>query len=127
MTTPSLGSDVDLRSALRTALTQAMRSRDRAAAAALRSAIAALDNAEAIPVGAAPATQASPIAGSAVGVGATEAERRTLTHNDQLDIVETEVQDLRNAADELIDTGHEDRAAELLHGADTLLDVLRST
>ena len=63
-------SEDDLRSGLRQQLSVALRDRDRIAVAALREAIAALDNAEAIPPAADLTAQSSEyVAGAAVGLG----------------------------------------------------------
>ena len=69
----------DLRGQLRRHLNRAMRDRDRVATAALRDAIAALDNAEAIDPGDDVTFAANEyVAGGVVGLGAAEAERRVL-------------------------------------------------
>ena len=123
MTTPPN----DLRAALRTALTRAMRDRDRLAAAALRSGLGAIDNAEAVPD--APATclpDGSHVAGAVVGLGATEAARRDLSADDVRGIVQAEVDDRRAAADEIERAGRPDRAADLRREADVLDEVLRA-
>ncbi|MFW5472970.1 hypothetical protein ACOCJ5_06660 [Knoellia sp. CPCC 206450] len=114
-----------LRTAMRSALTDAMRSRDRVAASALRSGLAALDNAEAVPVtDAVPLDGSSPIAGAAVGVGATEATRRELSARDEHALVRAEVTERRAAAAEVEAAGRADRAADLHHEADVLETVL---
>lgn len=111
---------------MRAALTDAMRSRDRLGASALRSGIAALDNAEAVPAtDAMPLDGDSPIAGAAVGVGATEAERRELTTDDEHALVRAEVTERREAAAEVEAAGRADRAVDLHHEADVLESVLR--
>jgi uncharacterized protein len=76
---PPDGADA-LRSALRGALVSAMKARDADAAAALRTAIAAIDNAQAV---AAPDDDpdhgGEHVAGARVGLGAAEAPRRGLS------------------------------------------------
>lgn len=110
---------------MRSALTDAMRSRDRLGASALRSGIAALDNAEAVPVtDAVPLDGGSPIAGAAVGLGATEAARRELSTADEHALVRGEVAERREAAAEVGAAGRADRAADLHHEADVLESVL---
>lgn len=64
---------------LRMALKAAMTERDRTAMAALRSAIAAVDNATAVDATAVQPTAAGPIAKAVAGVGASEVPRRRLT------------------------------------------------
>lgn len=66
-----------IRTSLRTALTDAMKSRDRAAVSVYRQAIAAIDNAEAVPIEDAP--RAGAVEASAVGAGAADVARRELT------------------------------------------------
>src|SRR5699024_4242196 len=75
-----------MREVLRAELKTAMRARDRVAVAALRSAIATIDNAEAVPVetplpGASAAASEDAqqhVAGAVVGVGNSEVARRDL-------------------------------------------------
>ena len=123
--------DPDLRAVMRTALKDAMRSRDRLAVSALRSGLAALDNAEAVPTddsehsaGDGRADGDSPIAGAAVGLGVTEAARRELTAEDERSLVLAEVTERRDAAAEVEAAGRHDRAADLHHEADVLEAVL---
>jgi hypothetical protein len=86
----------DLRAALRAELKQAMRERNRDEVAAYRIALAAIDNAEAVPVGS--GRHAAAIETSAVGVGAAEVTRRELSHDDVHDLVRGEIDELRGAA-----------------------------
>jgi uncharacterized protein len=113
--------DDDLRDRLRRALPAAMKARDRPAVAALRSALAAIDNAEAFdpdealaegmddvlePAGWEPADPdaddvdaANPgFAGTVAGVGATEVERRSLTPKQVEGIVRAEIETRAEAA-----------------------------
>ena len=108
-----------VRLALRQRLTTALRERDKPTAAAVRSAIAALENAEAVPTsqGAVAATSQH-IAGAAVGVGAAEAERLALDHAAESAILRAEVDSLLEAARE--------RAAEARAAADELSTVVHS-
>ena len=86
-----------LRASLRSRLTLAMRQRDREAVAVLRNAIAAIENAEAVPSphpegpGGTSATSSTLVAGAAVGVGATEAQRRVLGAAAERAVVAAEV------------------------------------
>lgn len=57
----------------------AMKDRDRVATAVLRSALAAIDNAEAVDASLAPPEQPGVIAGGVAGLGAGEVPRRTIT------------------------------------------------
>jgi len=116
----------EVRASMRTSLKEAMRGRDTLAVSALRSGLSAIDNAEAVPTE--PTSMGaddSPIAGAAVGVGATEAARRELTLDDVHALLRGEVDERREAAVEIEGAGHLDRAAGLRREADVLEAVLR--
>lgn len=99
------------RDALRSALTEARRAGDRDLAAALRTALAALDNAEAAPAAPAETSAVSThVAGGRAGLGAAEESRRELTQDEELAIVLAEVEDLRAAAAEYSAAGQDERA-----------------
>ena len=97
---------------LRAALRTAIKARDRVAVTALRSALAAIENAEAVEVtGAAQhglAIEQSP------GLGGAEVQRRTLTEADVARIVDAEIADREAAARTYVTAGHTDRADLLL-------------
>lgn len=123
--TPAARPAPNLRAAMRDALKDAMKGRDRLAVSALRSALAALDNAEAVHAEHAVCTDGdSPIAGAAVGLGATEAARRELTPEDERLLVRAEVTERREAAAEVEAAGRPDRATDLHREADVLESVL---
>jgi uncharacterized protein len=107
--------------ALRRAMTRAMKDRDRAALAAYRTALAAIDNAAAVPL--AGGHRAGAVEQSPVGVGQTDAERRSLTEQDMTEIVRAEVQDRRATADSLAVTNPA-AAQELRLEASLLADLL---
>jgi len=108
-------------------LLAARRDGDRAAAAALRTTLAALANAEAVPAdGVVGADDDAHVAGSRRGAGAAEAERRTVTEAEQQAIVRAELDDLRSAA-AAYDSLDPQRAAVARSGADTLARVLAET
>jgi uncharacterized protein len=123
---------------LRRALSDALKSRDMVAVSALRSALGAIDNATAVPAGAAvpavPAADAGPapaasassphFAGAAAGLGAAEAERRRLSDDDVSAIVRAEVAERQAAAREYERAGHVDRAERLRREADILAAAL---
>ena len=68
-----------IRDRLQTALRAALRARDKTAASALRSTLAAIDNAGTVPAGAPPGVASGPhFAGTTAGLGAGEAPRRGL-------------------------------------------------
>jgi uncharacterized protein YqeY len=85
---------------LRAGLLAAMRSRDEVATAALRSALGALGNATAVRVEGQAPTGDEHFAGSAVGVGAAEAPRRTLTPAEETAVVRAEIAERLAAASE---------------------------
>jgi uncharacterized protein len=104
----------DIRTRMRRALPAAMKARDQPAVTALRSALAAIDNAEAVDTAkATPTAEAHPagagevasgqvtgdeIVGAAVGLGAAEVERRTLTSAEMEAIVREEAAERQTAA-----------------------------
>ena len=120
---------------LQAALTGALSSRDMIAAAAIRSALAAIGNAEAVPLRStprpAPATDGSRrppigsghIADAAVGLGATEAARRQLTEADIAEIVLAEITDRRSAADQYDRLDRTERAERLRREAAILANL----
>ena len=102
-----------LRAALRSRLTRAMHERDRAAASALRAAIATLENAEAVATSGAPGpTTSRHVAGAAVGLGAAEAERRVLSDADERALLDEEIARLGEAESAFAEAGATTRAAE---------------
>lgn len=124
-----------LRSQLRSGLVAAMKQRDGSAVSALRSAIAALDNAEAIdqsdmidpvdpdrwaPVGHRGDVSSDLIAGATAGVGSTEMPRRSLNVAEVRAILQSEVTDRINAARHYTTRGRHDLAEELRSQADIL-------
>ena len=125
---------------LRAALREALKTRDVVAAFAVRSALAAIGNAEAVPAGtdggggaggadgAAPVatirTESPYVAKAATGAGATEASRRQLSPAEIRAIVGAEISERETTADQYEQAGHADRAARLRHEAGILRDVL---
>jgi hypothetical protein len=93
---------------------------------ALRSAQAAIGNAEAVAVP--PASQApggnQHFAGTVAGLGAAEARRRVLSAADAEEIIRAEVAERHGAADLYEQAGHADRATRLRREADALRMVL---
>ncbi|HEX6055586.1 MAG TPA: hypothetical protein VFY98_07230 [Intrasporangium sp.] len=116
-----------VRLALRQRLTKALRERDKPTAAAIRSAVAALENAEAVPTSQHPVTATSThVAGAAIGVGAAEAERLALDEATESAILRAEVDSLIEAAREYESLGRGERAAEARAAADELSTVVHS-
>ena len=85
--------DSPLRTRLRAALLEARRARDAETVSTLRTALAALENAEAVPVDA----RAGALEDAPTGVGAAEAERRLLTDADELAVLDEEIASLHEA------------------------------
>lgn len=106
-----------LRARMTTDLTAAMRERDRVRVAALRSLMAALDNAGAVPSDA----RAWP---PAIGLGAAEAPRRELDHRTVHAIVAEEIRTREVAAGEYRDVSRPDAAARVEAEAEALRPYL---
>ena len=110
-----------LRATLRRDLTAAMKAREPDAVAALRTVIAAIDNAEAVAAPAtAPAAASPPAAGARAGLGAAEAARKQLTGDELQAILRGQIAEYIREADRY--DGHgQDAAAERLRNQATLL------
>jgi hypothetical protein len=103
-----------LRDTLRRDLASAMKARELDAVSALRTAIAAIDNAEAVPVPeTSQATTSGHIAGARAGVGAAEAVRRDLSENQQQAILRDQVTGCTAEADRYEALGQPDAARRL--------------
>lgn len=100
-----------------------MRARDKATVNALRTTLAALDNAEAVPVDEAE-MRGLALEQSPVGVGVTEAARRELSECGVADIVRAEATERLEAAAQLTAPAHGDRVAQLRAEAAVLLRFL---
>lgn len=105
-----------LRDRLRAALRAALKTRDPSATAALRSAVSAIDNAEAVDRPHAP--------GPRLGVGAGEVARRELSANEIIDIIRDEMTDRDSAAADYERRGRTREAARLRAEAATLSSLL---
>lgn len=114
-----------LRSALRTDLVTAMKAREAEVVSALRSAIAAIDNAEAIEVEDATLVASSDhVAGASVGAGSSEAERRVLTLDDIRAVLRAEIEGRIADADQYDAHNRSDAADQLRREAATLTTYL---
>jgi uncharacterized protein len=121
---------------LRAALRDAMKARDPVAVAAVRAALALIDNASAVdvdgeslrPASAGTSTPAarSSIVGSVPGIGAGEAPRRELDAVARISLVEAEVAAWREAALEYEGIGRNEEAGRLRAEADVLAEILGS-
>jgi hypothetical protein len=115
-----------LRDALRRDLSSAMKAREPDAVSALRTAIAAIDNAEAVPAPeTGPATTSSHIAGARAGVGAAEAARRQLSAGQQRAILRDQITGYTTEADRYEALGQPAAAHRLRNQARLLTAYLR--
>lgn len=113
----------ELRARLRAALLAARKARDAAAVSALRTALSAIDNAEAVAPAARAAgaeAQSEHVAGTAGPLGSGEAARVDLSEDDVRAIVAAEIEERRAAAAGYEARGKTGRAAELRAEADVL-------
>jgi uncharacterized protein YqeY len=117
----------DLRALLQSSLLPAMRVGDKDTVAVVRAALAAIANAEAVPVESSAALTDGPIAGAAVGHGSTEAARRELSEAEVREIVERERQERIHAAEESEAGGLGEYAARLRTQAAALAFLLERT
>ena len=113
---------VRLRQRLKERLNVAMTARDSIAVAAFRSAIGAIDNAEAVD---APAPARGP-ADIRLGVGAAEAARRELSAQDLVGVIEAEVRDCTAAAAEYQRLDRAEQASRLKAEAAALQTFLET-
>jgi hypothetical protein len=112
-----------LRAALRQGLIAALKARDTDAVAALRTAIAAIDNAQAVPVAAPAPTStvtSAHVAGAHSGAGSTEAPRRQPASSELQDILRAHVTEYALEADRYDDLGQASAAEQLRRRARTL-------
>ena len=126
MTLPNQGNDPgdEGRVRLRAALDDALRSRDRIAVSALRSALSAIGNAEAIsPPPGMPGAGRPHIAGAVAGLNAAEAQRRTLSAAEVDQIIQAEISERLLAARDYERSGHTDPAQRLRSETGVLTSV----
>ena len=100
MTNETTASDSTVRERLRAGLTRAMSERDMASVRSIRSALGAIDNAEAVDESIATdrMDDAAHIAGAVAGAGSTEVRRRSLTDADVADVLRHEIAERNDAA-----------------------------
>ena len=118
--------ETSLQARMRAALGEALDSRDRVAVAALRSALSAIANAEAVRPARPGRTRPSSehIAGAVAGLGAGEAARRELSDADITAIVAAEITERLTAANDYDRLDRPDRSARLRREATFLSDLL---
>jgi uncharacterized protein len=115
-----------VRERLSLALRESLRARDAVASGALRSALGAIGNAEAVSMDAIPAagTSSAHIAGAAAGLRAADVPCRVLSESEMAAIVRAEITDREQSADQYASAGHADRAELLRSQARVLQAVL---
>jgi uncharacterized protein YqeY len=116
-----------LRARMRADLTTAMKARDKDAVAALRTALAAFDNAEAVALpsrAAAPPASSEYVAGTSVGLGSAEVARRELTLDDLHTVLRAQIDERLAEADTYAAHGRPDAADRLRREADVLRTYL---
>jgi len=111
------------RDTLRTELLSARKDRDSTRVSALRSALSAIDNAEAPDEARLDAPSSGAIANAVVGLGAAEVARRELSDAEIRGLLRAEI-DERLAAARAVETTHAERAAGLRIEATVLSDLL---
>jgi hypothetical protein len=114
-----------LRAALRAGLTTALKARDPDALAALRTALAAIDNAEAVQApDTGPPTASPHIAGARSGPGSTEVARQRLPLGELHNILRDQIAEHTREADRYQALGQDSAAQRLLRQARTLAAYL---
>lgn len=104
-----------------------MRSRDKVAVSALRSAIAALDNAEAVAVETQTGTESEHVAGAVAGLGVAEVARRELSTTEMTAVLEREIAERREAAEQAAHHGQDGHAERLRAEANVLQGYVNAT
>jgi uncharacterized protein len=112
------------RTSLRQSLLAARKARDSVRATAVRSALSAIDNAEAPDATHIDAPRSETIAGGVVGLGAAEVPRLDLSDGQIRALLRGEIDERLAAASHSADGGHPDRAATLLAEARVLAELL---
>ncbi|MFO7191884.1 GatB/YqeY domain-containing protein [Thermocrispum sp.] len=114
-----------MRAALRADLTAAMKAKDRIAVSALRSALAAIDDAETVPAAPQPGVEASEhVAGAAAGIGAADVARKQLTEEEMRAVVAREHRERVAAAMTYAELGRNQDASRARAEADVLARYL---
>ena len=108
------------REQLRLDLTAAVKARESATVRVLRTAIAAIDNAEAPPVEESRGGLDEHVAGASVGVGSSDVDRLELTDSDVRDVLAAERDERLDAARTYDHLGRIDEAQRLRTEADVL-------
>jgi uncharacterized protein YqeY len=113
-----------LRRRLNDSLRAALKARNAAAMAALRSAIGAIDNAEAVQRPDDSAQQGGKVARSHLGVGVADVARRELSTDDVVEILRAEIADRTSVAADYERMGRDEQATSLRAEAAVLISFL---
>lgn len=115
-----------MRSRMRRDLTSALKARDGTVVAAVKSALAAIDNAEAVAYDRAPPQESNSehIAGATAGAGSSDVPRRMLSEVEMKTIVRGQVEERCEAADLYEKLGREGQATRLRREAAVLTEYL---
>ena len=105
---------------LRGHLTAALKARDDVTVAALRSALAAVENAGAVEVQASSVEGTKHVAGATAGVGSSDIDRRVLTEDDVRAVLRSQIEAFSRSADEYARIGRDDIAERLWSEAGVL-------
>jgi hypothetical protein len=114
------------RDRLRQGLMSARKARDTPRVVALRSALSAIDNAEAPAVTPVAAYAGRPFAQSVPGLGATEVARLELSDTEIRLLIESDIDERLSAADQFVAAGYHVRAADLRSQAAVLVQTLKN-
>jgi uncharacterized protein YqeY len=117
---------IRLRLRLRESLKVALSARDGIAASAIRSAMAAIDNAGALDAGRTPVPTGGAMRPVHLGVGAADVPRRELSAHEVIEIVRHEVHDRQAAAAEYERLGRAEKAGRLTAEAKALASFLET-
>lgn len=109
----------DLIATIKADLIAAMKAKEALDVSALRSLLARISNAEAVPAAQTTIETTSRIAGAGSGVGSTEAPRKQLSITEIREIIQDEIQEMQAARQQLDESSA--YAVELSHKTDILL------
>lgn len=118
------GASRDPRPRMRADLKGAMKARDKEAVSALRTALAAFDDAEAVAVPLPPSSASAYVAGASVGLGSSEVPRLELTVEDLRAIVQSQIAERAAEADTYTAHGQPEAADRLRRQVDLLRGYL---
>jgi len=116
--------DATMRERISQSLREALKGRDTIAVSALRSALSAIANAEAVDAPATPASGSQFVAAGVSGLGSGDVPRRSLSNADVDAIVRTEISERLRAADDYDRAGRPEQAGRLRREAGVLAELV---